>query len=215
MTPRKLFPRRHLGAGASIVAGLFMASLALAAAAFASGSTVLPDSTAQTPAWVNGQTVTVQYPQLFFCDHSVAASSSTGCEVGQDSNVGPVPNADRNELFVIVPLFANPSPAPMCPIASCPNHPLTIDLSRIAGALGTTPDAVANLPLPAHSHILAAPGGGWWDIKVVAVTNQTAWAQLAAGKNEATMDALLNTPGSGVVGPIPTNFYLFFNIVGS
>ncbi|HEY8701822.1 MAG TPA: hypothetical protein VIM08_12820 [Arthrobacter sp.] len=214
MTPQRFFPRRRLGAAASMVVGLFMASLALAATAFAGGSTVLPVSSAQTPAWVNGQAVTVQYAQNFFCDHSVAASSSSGCEVGQDSNVGPVPNADRNELYVVVPLFANPSPAPMCAVASCPNHPLTIDLSRIAGALGATPAAVANLPLPAHSHILAAPGGGWWDIKVVAVTNQTAWAQLAAGKSEATMDALLNTANSGVVGPIPTNFYLFFNIVG-
>lgn len=214
MTPQRFFPRRRLSAAASMVVGLFMASLALAATAFAGGSTVLPVSSAQTPAWVNGQTVTVQYAQNFFCDHSVAASSSSGCEVGQDSNVGPVPNADRNELYVVVPLFANPSPAPMCAVASCPNHPLTIDLSRIAGALGATPAAVANLPLPAHSHILAAPGGGWWDIKVVAVTNQTVWAQLAAGKSEATMDALLNTANSGVVGPIPTNFYLFFNVVG-
>jgi hypothetical protein len=115
---------------------------------------------------------------------------------------------------VLVPLFANPNPAPMCAVASCPNHPMTADLSRIAGALGATPDQLASVPLPAHSHILDGPAGGWWAVKVVAVTNQHAWAQLAAGKSEATMDRLLSMPDSGVLGPIPTNLYLFFNVVG-
>jgi len=171
-------------------------------------------SAATTPAWVDGRTVTVQYPQNFFCDTTVRSAANSGCEVAQDSNRGPVPNADRSVLYVIVPLFANPRPTPMCAVASCPNHPLTIDLSRIAGALGATPDQVASVPLPAHSHILDGPAGGWWDVKIVAVTNQTAWSQLAAGKSEATMNALIHTPNSGVLGPIPTNLYLFFNVVG-
>ncbi|WP_422935139.1 hypothetical protein [Sinomonas sp. P47F7] len=46
------------------------------------------------------------------------------------------------------------------------------------------------------------------------MATQTAWAQLAAGKSQSTMDALLATPGSGVIGPVPTNLYLFFNVVG-
>ncbi|MEP6995373.1 MAG: hypothetical protein ABI968_12680 [Acidobacteriota bacterium] len=191
-----------------------MAGLVITAAALASGSTVRPVSAATTPAWVDGRTVTVQYPQNFFCDTSVASSAPSGCEVGADSNRGPVPNADRSVLYVLVPLFAGADPAPMCAQASCPNHPLTVDLSRIAGALGVTPGAVADVPLPAHSHILDGPAGGWWDVKIVAVTNQSAWAALAAGKSEATMLALINTPDSGVLGPIPTNLYLFFNVVG-
>ena len=138
----------------------------------------------------------------------------TGCEVGTDSIVGPVPNADRSVLYVLVPLFAGPNPAPMCAVASCPNHPTTIDLSRIAGALGADPSAVASVALPAHSHILDGPAGGWWDTKIVGVTNEAAWATLAAGKSEATMNALIADPNSGVVGPIPTNLYLFFNVVG-
>ncbi len=214
MTYKKFLQRWHLGAIVSVVAGLAAASLALSTVAFADASAVLPVSSARTPAWSNGTTVTVQYPQNFFCDTSVAASSPSGCEVGQDSNVGPVANADRSVLYVLVPLFANPSPAPMCGVANCPNHPLTIDLSRIAGALGVTPDAVASVPLPAHSHILDGAAGGWWDVKIVAVTNQAAWTQLAAGKSQATMNTLINTPGSGVLGPIPTNLYLFFNVIG-
>ena len=218
MEKSKLRRSRRFGAVASLFTGLLVASLSIGTAAFASGSTVQPVSSAQTPAWSNGQTVTIQYPQNFFCDKSVPSSAPSGCEVGQDSNVGPVANADRSVLYVLTPLFANPIPAPMCGVgggaASCPNHPLNVDLSRIAGALGASPDAVANVALPAHSHILDGNAGGWWDVKIVAVTNQTAWAKLASDKSQATMDALIATPNSGVLGPIPTNLYLFFNVVG-
>ena len=103
----------------------------------------------------------------------------------------------------------------MCAQASCPNHPLNVDLSRISTALGASPEALADVPLPAHSHILDGNAGGWWQVKIVAVTNQTAWAQLAANKSQMKMDALIATPNSGVLGPIPTNMYLFFNVVGA
>ena len=206
--------RPRLAAFGLTLTSLLVAGLVMTGAAAASGSTVRPVSDATTPAWVDGRTVTVQYPQNFFCDTSVASSAPSGCEVGTDSNRGPVANADRSVLYVLVPLFKDPSPTPMCAVASCPNHPLTIDLSRIAGALGATPGAVASVPLPAHSHILDGPAGGWWDVKIVAVTNQTAWAALAAGKSQATMFALINTANSGVLGPIPTNLYLFFNVIG-
>lgn len=198
----------------SVLIGLCLALVGVAGVAYASGSTTRPVSGATTPAWSDGATVTVQYPQSFFCDKSVASAAPSGCEVGTDSNVGPVSNADRSVLYVLVPLFANPSPAPMCAVASCPNHPLDIDLSRIAGALGASPDAVKSVALPAHSHILDGNAGGWWDVKIVAGTNQTAWSALAAGRSESTMNALLAQPNSGVVGPIPTNLYLFFNVVG-
>ena len=214
MEKSQLRRSRRFGAVASLFTGLLVASLSIGTAAFASGSMVKPVSSAQTPAWSNGQTVTIQYPQNFFCDKSVASFAPSGCEVGTDSNVGPVANAGRSVLYVLTPLFVHPNPAPMCGVASCPNHPLNVDLSRIAGALGASPDMVANVALPAHSHILDGNAGGWWDVKIVAVTNQTAWAKLAADKSQATMDALINTPNSGVLGPIPTNLYLFFNVVG-
>jgi hypothetical protein len=208
--------RRRLGLAASVITGLVIASVSVGTAALASGSgsTVQPVSSAVTPAWSNGQTVSIQYPQNFFCDTSVASSASSGCEVGTAANVGPVGNPNRSVLYVLVPLFANPIPAPMCAQASCPNHPLNIDLSRIAEALGAMPDAVAEVPLPAHSHILDGNAGGWWQVKIIAVTSEAGWSQLAAGKSQATMDALLANPNSGVLGPIASNLYLFFNVVG-
>jgi hypothetical protein len=125
-----------------------------------------------------------------------------------------VPHADRQVLHVLVPLFSGASPAPMCASASCPNHPMDVDLSRIAGALGASPTALADVPLPAHSHVLDGTGGGWWKVDVVGVTSQAAWAKLAAGRSESTVLSLAGTPGSGVTGLIPTNLYLFFNVVG-
>ncbi len=212
---RSSFARRpRLAAVGATLATLVVASVVMVGAVAASGSTVRPVSTAKTPAWVDGRTVTVQYPQDFFCDTSVPSSAPSGCEVGTDSNRGPVPSADRSVLYVLVPLFGSPSPTPMCAVASCPNHPLTIDLSRIAGALGVSPGAVANVALPAHSHILDGPAGGWWDVKVVAVTTESAWQALADGKSEATMFSLINNGSGEVLGPIPTNLYLFFNVVG-
>jgi hypothetical protein len=206
--------RRRLSVVASIITGLVIASVSVGTGAIASGPTVKPVSSATTPAWSDGQTVSIQYPQNFFCDTSVASSASSGCEVGTAANVGPVGNPNRSVLYVLVPLFANPSPAPMCAEASCPDHPLNIDLSRIAGALGASPAAVADVPLSAHSHILDGNAGGWWQVKVVAVTTEAAWSTLADGKSQAAMDALIATPNSGVLGPIPTNLYLFFNVVG-
>lgn len=212
---KKSSPRRpYFRALISVVAGLLLALGGVTGAAWASGSTVHPVNDARTPAWTNGQTVTIQYPQNFFCDTSVSSGAPSGCEVGTAANHGPVANANRSTLYVLVPLFANPSPAPMCAVASCPNHPVNIDLSRIDSALGAAPGTLTDVPLPAHSHILDGPAGGWWDVQVVAVTNQTAWSELAAGKSQAVMDQLLATPGSGVVGPVPTNLYLFFNVVG-
>jgi hypothetical protein len=207
--------RRRLSLVASVITGLVIASVSVGGAALASGSTVLPVSSATTPAWSGGTTVKIQYPQNFFCDTSVPSGASSGCEVGTAANVGPVGNPNRSVLYVLVPLFANPDPAPMCAQASCPNHPLNVDLSRISSALGASPEALADVPLPAHSHILDGNAGGWWQVKIVAVTNKTAWAQLAANKSQMKMDALIATPNSGVLGPIPTNMYLFFNVVGA
>ena len=201
--------RRRLSLVASVITGLVIASVSVGGAALASGSTVLPVSSATTPAWSGGATVNIQYPQNFFCDTSVASHASSGCEVGTAANVGPVGNPNRSVLYVLVPLFANPSPAPMCAEASCPNHPLNVDLSRVFGA------GAADVALPAHSHILDGNAGGWWQVKIVAVTTQAAWTKLSVDKSQVGMDAQIALKDGSVLGPIPTNMYLFFNVVGA
>lgn len=198
---------RLVGLAVGIVS-VALSGLFLAGAAFADQSTVTPVSSATTPAWVNGKTVTIQYAQNFFCDQSVSSGAASGCELGQAANVGPVANANRSTLYVLVPLFTPTRNLDLqCPnTGNCVNHPMTLDLSRVFGA-GT-----ANAALPAHSHLLDGPAGGWWDIKVVGVLNQASWDTIAAGKDQATMFAAISA--GGAVGPIPTNLYLFFNVVG-
>src|SRR5258708_7047766 len=102
-------------------AGLFVGGYALA-----SGSSTLPVPSARTPAWTDGKTVTVQYAQDFFCDRTVTAVplGASGCEVGAAANVGPVANPDRSTIYVVIPVFANPSPSTMCPTSNGPPPPL-------------------------------------------------------------------------------------------
>ena len=107
-----------------------------------------------------------------------------------------------------MPLFAPTEPLELhCPDAGeCVNHPDTLDLTRVFGP-GTE-----NAALPPHSHILDDPAGGWWTIEVVGVLTQEAWDELAAGRDEETMDQVI--ADGGAVGPIPSNLFLFFNVVG-
>jgi hypothetical protein len=185
--------------------------------ATASTSNTLPVSTARTAAWTNGTTVSVQYAQNYFCDRTVTAVplAASGCEVGAAANAGPVANASRSTLYVIVPLFANPVPATMCPTATgpapplnCPNHPQDIYVP-LAG--------FGDIPLPAHSHILDGPAGGWWDVKVTIVLDQSTWAQIAAGKSLATLEQIEAQPGAAnhilFDTNLPSNLFLFFNTV--
>jgi hypothetical protein len=202
---------------ACLSAGVSALSVSGYAAATGGPSNTLPVSTARTPAWTNGKTVTVQYAQNYFCDRSVTAVplATSGCEVGAPANVGPVANPDRSTLYVVVPLFANPVPATMCPTATgptpplnCPNHPQDIYVP-LAG--------FGDIPLPAHSHILDGPAGGWWDVKVTVVLDEATWAQIAAGKSLATLQTIEAQPGAAqhilFDANLPTNLFLFFDTI--
>ncbi len=191
------------------ISALFVGGTALAAGGGPSGT--LPVSQATTAAYVNGTTVQIQYPREFYCGAagSYQPMSSSGCEVGAAATTGPDGQSITNmqTLYVVVPLFANPMPAPQCPIVGeCVNHPTTLDLSQVFGS------GYGDIPLPAHSHILDGTGGGWWKIDVVAVPNESAWTRLTSG---ASLSTLTQMQAQGAVSPtIPSNLFLFFNVVG-
>jgi len=103
----------------------------------------------------------------------------------------------------------------MCPTATgptpplnCPNHPQDIYVPL---------PGFGDIPLPAHSHILDGPAGGWWDVKGVVVLDQATWAELAAGKSLATLLNIEARPdaASHILDDtnFPTNLFLFFNTV--
>lgn len=235
-------------------------ALALIALAFApaallalpSVQTVLADSVlgprnpteiATTLAFMNGQVVTVQYVNIYFCNSAgpVTSSSSSPCQVGVDSTVSPIPDHAINTLDVIVPAFLHPlcditalkiacassesvfNPAlgannfAQCPdntsALTCPNHPMFLDLSPLNLGVGV-------VPLPIHSHILSGGTGGWWELRVWLVADPSIWPNpstgaCSAGSGCLTSAAALAAAGSKVMGPVPTTIYLKFNVVSS
>jgi hypothetical protein len=131
-----------------------------------------------------------------------------------------VTNSQIDPLYIPVPLYSSPAvPYVQCSAAiTCIDHPATIDLSRLAGALGVT-DAAAldNVPLPGHDHLLTTRNGDqpeWWNVIVIPVTSPKGLALVENAKNYATVRAQENVHGSGIgvdgVGEVPTNAYLWF-----
>jgi hypothetical protein len=168
-----------------------------------------------TDGWQNGKTVVFFYNKNFFCAQPPASGAPSGCEAGEDGTVDPRPGKIPT-LYVMTPVgFRPPDNTLHCPIVgSCINHPSTIDLSRVFGP------GSANVPLPAHSHIIdsnlpesQANGGqaGWWELKVIGVTSPAVWNQIVAGKSLATVNAL-QAAGTGITDDILTNVYLNFSV---
>jgi hypothetical protein len=228
---------------------LVTASLLLAPAIFvllpssgvvqAAGQSRAPNVIATTLAFFNGQVVTVQYSNIYFCNSSGPATSSASspCVVGLDASKDPVPDVASHTLDVIVPAFLgfgttggifDPSLGgnniTQCPdnisTLTCPNHPNFLDL---------TPTGIAGVvPLPIHSHVLSTGDpnsvnqGGWWKLRVWLVTDPSIFPNpntgtCPAGTGCLTSISALNAAASsgGVIGPVPTTIYLFFNVVSS
>lgn len=168
-----------------------------------------------TDGWENGTTVSFFYSKPFFCAQPPSSAAPSGCEVGEDGTVDPRPGKIPF-LYVMTPVGFRPADSTLqCPVVgSCINHPSTLDLSRVFGP------GEADVPLPAHSHIIdtdlaesQANGGqaGWWEIKVIGVTDPAVWDQIVAGKSLATVRAL-QARGVGIGADIRSNAYLFFNV---
>ncbi len=159
-----------------------------------------------TGGWLDGRDVTFVYNKPFFCAEPPASGADSGCEVGEPPQTAPRGGVIPI-LYVMTPLGFTPTGL-QCPVVgACINHPGTIDVSRIFGA-GTE-----NFALPAHSHIVDVAQGGWWELKVIGVTDAAVWEQIAAAKDLDAVRAL-QAQGVGVTGDIPTNTYLFFDVQG-
>lgn len=175
-----------------------------------------------TNGYFNGEDVKLLYSQNFFCDTSVSSSASSKCEAGAKyTNLPPGTAAGAiDPLYIPIPLGFTPVPSYVQCQASpmCIDHPATIDLSRIAAALpGKPPPAsVQNAMLPGHDHIITTRNGDhpeWWPVVAVGVTNQAAWTAITTNKNYETMKALEGKTGSGVTAEIPTNVFLWFQVL--
>jgi hypothetical protein len=205
----------------------------LVAAAFAAGGLGVAQATSapavghgemeygQTVGFYKGSPVQFTYTKGFFCDTTVAATSATGCEVGQTFNRPPAPSYDP--LYITVPLGFTVPPMKMdCPSGlKCVDHPATLDLTRLATALApvfkTTPalllPALRDFVTPGHDHFLTTLNNGqpeWWDVQVVGVTSKAVYDDIHEHGSFSYIEKLISEKNPNVVGPIPTNLFLYF-----
>ena len=206
-----------------VLAGLLAGGLALASGtAFASSATPAggmtgmagmgtassPARTGFTKGFFAGHTVRFYYTRNFACRQPPASQASSRCEGGVNYTQTPARTFDP--LYVIVPLgFTPPARTLQCPAGHCIDHPHTIDLTSVLGA-GT-----GNVPLPAHSHIVATANSGqseWWNVDVVGVKSLSAWNKLITAKSDRELQYLQRHDPATVTGNITTNLFLFFAV---
>jgi hypothetical protein len=96
---------------------------------------------------------------------------------------------------------------------TCIDHPATIDLSRLASALGAPASALTNVALPGHDHLLTTRNGDqpeWWNVIVIPVATPAGLASVESSKSYAAVKALEGASGSGIGAEVDTNAYLWF-----
>jgi hypothetical protein len=164
-----------------------------------------------TEAWLNGQTVDLEYSHDFFCAQPPSSGATSQCEGGAAPQVNPPSGPVVSPLRTVTPQgFTPPESTLQCPIAGqCIDHPHTIDLSRLFGS------SSSNATLPPHSHILVDDESfqsAWWPVVVVGVKNLGAWDKIVAAKSEAAVQAC--QAAGKCTADIPTNTFLFFQVLG-
>lgn len=176
----------------------------------------------KTIGYYRGHTVDFSYSKGFFCDTSIPAKSMTGCEVG--AKWKRAPSKQHDPLFITVPLgFTVPHTHTDCPDhLKCVDHPATMDLTRLATALApifkTTPaalePALRDYMTPGHDHFITDLNHNkpeWWDVYVVGVTDRATYDKIHFSKDYRYIQKLIKAKNKHVVGPIPTNLFLYFN----
>ena len=162
-----------------------------------------------TKGWYDGHTVKFFYSKNYFCRKPPHNGAKSRCEAGVNYTQTPADSFDP--LYVVVPLgFTPPKGSLQCQAGHCVDHPNTIDLSAVLGS-GTS-----NVPLPAHSHIVATDNmhqSEWWNVNVVGVKSLSAWNQIVRCKSDGELQYLQRTDSAQVTGNIPTNLFLYFSVL--
>jgi hypothetical protein len=178
------------------------------------------DQFGKTDGGMAGRPDQLTYSKGFFCDPSVSSGASSGCEAGEPFKKAPP--GHRNTLYITVPLgFTVPNQ--QCPDKlACVDHPGTIDLTRLAPKLaplykGVSMDKLKrmllNAPVPGHDHFITADDGGRtepFDVQVIGVLDRGVYDQFAMSHDYAAIQRMLDAKDKRVLGPIPTNIFLFF-----
>ena len=68
--------------------------------------------------------------------------------------------------------------------------------------------------MPGHDHFITTLNDGkseWWDVQVVGVTSPKTLAAIRSHKSNNYIKKLITSKNKNVVGPIPTNLFLYFS----
>lgn len=182
------------------------------------------DEFGMTEAFLHGKTARFTYTKGFFCDTAVPSAASTGCEAGAAYTNAPAKHFDP--LYITVPLgFEQPMSMLDCPDRLiCVDHPGTMDLSRLEPALKPLypqltdeqlTAALKNFAVPGHDHFISTANAGraeWWDVRIVGVTSPHTYHEILEHKSLGYLQKLIRNKDKNVVGPIPTNLFLFFAV---
>ena len=158
-------------------------------------------------AWLNGETVQLEYSHSFFCAEPPDSAASSNCEAGEEATTAPPSGPVVSELYVIVPIGFTPASSTVHCGAECIDQPSTIDLSRIGGA--------ANATLPIRSFVIEEDESfqsTWWPAVVVGVKSLKAWNKIAKAKSIDQVDAC--QASNHCVPEADTNAFIFFQVLG-
>jgi hypothetical protein len=215
------------------IAGLGIVVMTMAGVGVAVAATSTPTATmgmghgvnefGKTDGFFKGHGVDFTYTKGFYCDTSVASSASTKCEAGEAYKTPPASHFDP--LYITVPLgFTVPMHMQDCPATlQCVDHPGTIDLTRLESALkplypkltdAQLTAALGDFAVPGHDHFVTSLNGGkaeWWDVRIVGVTSPKTLAAIRSHESNSYVQKLIDKKDKSVVGPIPTNLFLFFS----
>ena len=224
LKPAAAAATRHQGLrrwAAPVAAGAILLSggAAVAQASTGAGAGRGVNEFGMTMGAVKGGNSSFTYTKGYFCDTSIPSTSTTGCEVGTDAKVNPPGRIDP--LYITVPLGFSVKQQD-CPTSLvCVDHPMSLDMTRLAAALApiykTTPakllPALKEFSTPGHDHFITTKANGkaeWWDVNVIGVTDPHVYKEIQEHGSYRYIQSLLNAKNPHVVGPIPTNLFLFF-----
>ena len=178
-----------------------------------------------TAAYYDHHTLDFTYTKGFFCDTSVAAKSSTRLrgrpDVQQAAGTELRPAVHHRAARLHVPMNMQQCPTTLV----CVDHPGTVDLTRLESALkplypkltdAQLTAALQNFAVPGHDHFITDTNNfqpEWWDVQVVGVTSPTDLrGDPSTTARSSYIQQLLNNHDANVVGPIPSNLFLFFAV---
>lgn len=206
----------------------------------------------QTEGFADGELVIFDYGQNFVCANAPLNNADCFVGAGFTSLDLPglrLDSAAIPDLIVIVPFFdANgdgvlealaetPAVFVQCPetqssalaggtsfgeFGHCILHDTMLDTSPLAGVTIAGVPFGDPIPLPNHSHIVAATPGNVrqpWDAFVVLVLDPSLWpdanGNCSAGVGCLTsFEAVASAPSGAIVGPVATTLVLFFGVHG-